>query len=323
MTLVHHLNSPVSPDVLDALVLVAQQGAHKAARNQADAEEFSRVAQFIGAQLELQQQQPLQALETRLRSEDRRALAWYLNILRTLCGTVAVEDHMHHLVIIPLMVTPAQKGVLSLSSFTHEIAGALEHVLDLGEGSFELHPHGVSSAILFGLTPLRWHALASARQGFALPAAPFGRLGALVGRWHVELGDRARLSRKLLHAMQRTPALNAWKMRTEALTEEAALGARARIFPAVLLQDAFTLLRQVTFNTQLEQAARQHAQAKQLQWVWKDREGELHWKLRTAANESAAGEASFPDEPVEFIEQQLARAAQRLQLELLPPLKSP
>lgn len=315
------MNPPVSaPHSLEQLVSLARLGAEKAARHAPDPDEFNEVASFVGEQLETGNEVALIELEARLRDEDRRALVWYLTIVRTLSGTARFPDHFHHLLFIPVQAIGPDPRRLALGDATEEIAGALEHALDLGNGALQLSSEGVSLSTLESLRPLRWHALSRGKEDSTSLAGEFEELGAIVGRWKVAANDRVRLSRKLAHALQRTPSLNAWKMRTEGLLEERTPGVRVRLYPAVLLQDLFPLLRQVRLNTQLEHAARQCNHVRSLSWCWLEKPGELTWRLSCEGREPVSGSTAFPDESAELVEAQLARLAQRLQLKLSPPL---
>lgn len=308
----------MSTDALEQVIRAAREGAAKAARNDPDSDEFNEVAQFIGSQLEHLQPHALQKVEERLRREDKCALAWYLNLQRTLCGTVPIDSHLQHLVFLPVEANPALNHPLYAGAAVHEIAGSLEKALDLGPGALELHPEGIPLGTLERTTPIRWRALATSEQALALPSETFGPVGALIGRWRVAQDDRPRLARKLLHAMQRTPALSAWKVRTEALLEEHAAGHRVRVYPLVLLQDFFTMIRQVQLNSALELAARKFTTAERLVWTWAPGGQSLSWRLVDGQGEELAGSSPFPDEPAELIERQLERVARRLQLELTP-----
>jgi hypothetical protein len=311
--------SETDANLLDHLAQTARKGAGKAARQQPDSDEFAELAGFIHTELARGQPSALLQLEARLRREDRRALAWYLNIVRTLSGTVQVGESLQHLLFIPLQLRPAA-GAIDIGSASHEIAAGLEQALDLGSNSLQLHTQVLGFVALEQLTPLDWHAIAKGAPSLPAPSGSASSLGVIVGHWRVDVRDRARLSRKLVHAMQRTPALNAWKVRTEGLLEERAAGSKVRVFPAVLLQDVFTLLRQLQLNTLLEYAMRQVAKPAVLRWHWAEPAGELSWRLGESAGEVQGGSSLFPDEPVELVEQQLIRLAQRLQFQLSPPI---
>lgn len=308
----------VTPSI-EHLVSLARAGAEKAEQQASDSDEFNEVANFIGRQLQAGQKAGLGELTARLRQEDRRALAWYLTIVRTLSGTVPADDAFHHLIFIPVHVAASAPLRLALGRAVEEISGALEHALDLGNGSLELSSELVSLTTLESVDPLDWHDIAKGAQGFLSESLGVEELGAIVGRWTVAASDRARLSRKLTHALQRTPTLMAWRMRTESLLEEQTPEAQVRIYPAVLLQDLFALSRQLRLNTQLEQAARLCSQARSLSWRWSESSGELTWHL-SEGRVHLSGTAAFPDEPVDLVEAQLVRLAQRLQLKLSPPL---
>lgn len=314
------MNTSSSIPNFDLLVAQARKGAAKAANQTADTPEFHEIADFIGESLESGQTEGLKALEHRLRAEDRNALAWYLHLLRTLSGTVRTEEEVRHLIFIPLFATPTIQGPLQLTSIAHEIAGSLEHALDLGHGTLKLREQGCSLSELESLSALQWRGLTLGEGDLPYSNGPFGDCGALLGLWSVPLYDQPRLKRKLVHAMQRTPALNQWKMRTEALLEEAAGGAQVRLFPVLQLQDLFQGLRQIRLNLKLEADRRQHADAKVLRWHWEEAIGRLAWRFEGAKLDAPELSADFPDEPAVLVEAQLARLSQRLALKLNPAL---
>ena len=307
---------------LNRLVKLARQGSEKTSRQVPDADEFAEIADFIGEQLVQGTQTTLLEVETRLRGEDRRALSWYVNLVRTFSGTVQCGDVVKHLIFIPLQAAPGLTTSLNLGGSVHELAAALEGALDLGSNSVKLDARVMSFEVLQAITPLEWRALTTQTNDLPVEPHAVGSLGAVVGQWQVPIADRARLSRKLMHAIQRTPALSAWKVRTEGLLEERAGASRIRVFPAVLLQDVFTMLRQLRLNALLEYALRQANKPATLRWHWAEQSGELSWRLGGEAGAPSTGSSSFPDEPAELVEQQLMRLAQRLQLQLSPPIGS-
>jgi len=306
-----------SNDPLSELIAAAREGAALSSRQQPDPDQFSRVAEFIGTHLEASDDAPLLELASRLRIEDRRALAWYLNILRTLSGTVPAEGTIEHLIFIPVFVTPPLDQSLELGTRHHEIAGALEAALDLGTGSLQLHTSVLPLSTLEAITPCQWHAVATLpRPPWPRGVKPVGTTGVIGGRWSVRVNDKPRLSRKLVHALQRTPALVSWKARTEALLEEVVAGHRVQVFPPMLLQDVFSGIRQFRFAADVEEAARRHAPARQLRWSFDSAAGALKWHLVTDQGDTPVRVSPFPDESVELIENQLERLARRLELKL-------
>lgn len=305
---------------LDLLVETSRRGAEKSSAQKPDVEEFEKISEFIGLQLAEADRRDLARLDVRLRQEDRKALAWYLNIVRTLSGTVEAGEHIRHLLFIPFQADKALAWPFWIDSSVEEIAGGLETALDLGYGSLELHPETLPFEALEAVGVLDWHRMVTSERLSVSAQPAVSKGGVLVGRWTVPQSDRPRLARKLLHALQLTPELKAWRARTEGLLSEKADGARITVYPAVLLQDVFALVRQIRFSTELEQAARRCANAESLTWAWIEKAGELKWRLANAAGETVEGQSHFPDEPTALVEDQIRRAGQRLRLRLLPPL---
>ena len=286
------------PDDLSNMVELARHGADQAANGQPDATQFNVVADLIGECLSQTDSATLQRFEARVRSEAPQSLPWFLSILRTLSGTVPQGDVMHHLVLVPLFSKEPLAQPLELGNARHEIEGSLETALNLGHGTLRLLPTAASMEAIDAMSPFDWLRLVEGAEDSDAPLcrAQFGAQGgALVGRWSVDRSDKTRLSRKLVHATQRTPELVSWQQRTSALLEEASLGAQLIVYPAYQLQDFFSAFRQFQFVRDLEGAYRQLPLAQTLQWSWLD--ATIQCELGDAKGGRVKLRNAFPDEP--------------------------
>jgi hypothetical protein len=313
----------MTPDDLSNIVELARRGANEAANGQPDATQFNVIADLIGECLSQSDSATLQRFEARVRSEAPQSLPWFLSILRTLAGTVSQGEVMHHLVLVPLFSKEPLPQPIELGSARHEIEGSLETALNLGHGTLRLLPAAASLEAIGAMSPFDWLRLVEGSEDSDAPLcrAQFGAQGgALVGRWSVDRSDKARLSRKLVHATQRTPELVSWQQRTSALLEEAALGAQLIVYPAYQLQDFFSAFRQFQFVRDLEGAFRQLPLAQTLQWSW------LDTNVNCELNDSKGGRVklrnAFPDEPRSLVLARLRGFCARRGLRAEPELTS-
>ena len=307
-------------DELNEAIDSSRRGATLAARNLSDHAELINVAELIGNALEGGDDALLGELEKRTRIEAPEALPWLLSILRTLTGTFVEQNSIGHLVLIPVLHDPLCKNI-SLEAAIHEVEGSLEYALDLGHGSLSLQRTLLPFTFL---QHAKYSALRALLEGSrdckeSLKDLPLAEgCSAIVGRWTVERSDRLRLSRKLLHALQRTPELIAWQRRTEALLAQQCDSSFFSVYPVLQLQDYFSGVRQIVFVHSLERAYRQLPEAHLLSWEWRDRS--IVCELKDVNNRKVAVEGRFPDEPKEFAQMRLAAFCTRRSLFMEPPL---
>ena len=283
------------------LLPLIRRGARSARQEAPDVPEFNQVADFIGEALELEDQEALTELETRIREEVPEALPWYLPILRTLAGTVVDAASIHHVILVPILSNRPIEHEVVLGLARHELDGQLEHALDLGHGSLKLLSSVVPLATIEAASALQWRVLA---QGDPKDTEPFehralgAQGGALVGIWSAAREDKARLSRKLLHATHHTPELEAWRLRTQAILQTRSMDSRFSIYPVLQLQDFFTGFRQFQLRSGLESAFRELPEAQLLRWAWVDEY--VVCSLSDRYGRSKEVRTRFPDEPREL-----------------------
>lgn len=298
-----------SPEKLLPLI---RRGAKHRQQERADVPEYTQIAEFIGEALALSDSQALEKLESRIRNEAPEGLAWYLDILRTFSGTVRDSVSVHHVMFIPLISEKPIEHELVLGSARHELEGQLEHALDLGHGSVKLLKSATPLAVIERTTPLAWRALAEGEPSAAasFEGHPLGACGgALIGVWTVAHEDKARLSRKLMHALNRTPELDAWRLRTQGILQTRSMDSRFMVYPVFQLQDFFTGFRRIRLSLDLERALRELPEAQMLRWEWID-----DWvvcSLTDHHGRSKEVRAHFPDEPPELVEAPIQAFCQR------------
>ena len=305
-------------DELTQVIEYSRRGAQRAARNLPDHAELTNVAELIGHSLDSADDQLLIELQRKTREEAPEALPWMLSILRTLTGTLVEQNAIRHLTLIPVLHGPVHQGI-SIPAI-HEIEGSLEYALDLGYGSLKLMPSLVPFSYLQRAKPSMLRALieqppdlGKRLEGLTLDEG----CSAMIGLWRVERSDRARLARKLVHAMQRTPELVAWQRRTEALLQGCADGAFS-VYPILQLQDFFSGVRQILFVHLLEKAYKEIPDAHLVKWHW---EGErINCTLRDVSNRERLVQGNFPDEPKEFAQMRLAAFCARRSLFIEPQM---
>lgn len=308
-------------DEVTEAISFSRRGAQLAARNLPDHAELTNVAELIGSALEAGDDHTLQELDRRTRSEAPEALPWLLSILRTLTGTQVEQNTIEHLVLIPVLHEPVTDGI-NLGTTIHEIEGSLEYALDLGYGSLKLRPSLIPFSFFQYAPPSALRALLEEPPGLngSLDGLALAEgCSAITGRWKVNRSDRARLSRKLLHAMQRTPELIAWQRRTEALLSEYHRDGSFSVYPLLQLQDYFSGVRQVVFVHALERAYREIPQAHLIKWHWQGHR--ISCELSDVSERKRVVDGNFPDEPKEFAQMRLSAFSTRRGL-FLEPLPS-